>query len=95
MAGVVRCGDQQSKVISSSLAAGGTFFCQRFSHSVHSYINTTFALGAPTLALGFVSNPGAENWGIRLPEHHATLPDTSRSQTEGARLTFGHNPISE
>ena len=57
--------------------------------------HTPFALGAPVLALESVPIPGGENWGIRLPEHHATLPDTSRSQTEDARLTFGHNPISE
>ena len=59
------------------------------------FFNTPFALGAWVLALESVPNPGAENWGIRPPEHHATLPDTSRSQTEDARLTFGHNPISE
>ena len=57
--------------------------------------NTPFALNATVLALEGVPNPGPVNSGIRLPEHHATLPDTSRSQTEDARLTFGHNPISE
>jgi hypothetical protein len=47
------------------------------------------------LYLAPVPRQRAENWDNRLLEHHATLPDTSRSQTEDARLTFGHNPISE
>ena len=47
-------------------------------HTNGHVINTEFALNAPVLALEGVPNPGPVNWGNRLPEQHATSPDTQR-----------------
>ena len=57
--------------------------------------NTPFALNATVLALEGVPNPGPVNSGIRLPEHHATSPDTSRPETEDALETFEQSPNAE
>ena len=40
--------------------------------------NTPFAPSAPTLTLGRVPNPGAENPTFRLCVYHVTSPETSR-----------------
>ena len=60
-----------------------------------SNFNTEIALNASVLALASVSRPGPVNWGNRLPEHHATSPDTSRPETEGALKTFEQSPNAE
>ena len=57
--------------------------------------NTPFALNATVLALEGVPNLGPVNSGIRLPEHHATSPDTSRPETEDALETFEQSPNAE
>ena len=57
--------------------------------------NTPFALNAWVLALEDVPNPGPVNWSNRLPGHHATSPDTSRPETEGALKTFEQSPNAE
>jgi len=48
--------------------------------------NTTFALNAPVLLAKAVSEPGPENSAFHLPAHHVTSPDTSRGETQHARL---------
>ena len=58
-------------------------------------INTEIALNATVLALEGVPNLGPVNSGIRLPEHHATSPDTSRPETEDALETFEQSPNAE
>ena len=57
--------------------------------------NTGIALNATVLALEGVPNLGPVNSGIRLPEHHATSPDTSRPETEDALETFEQSPNAE
>ena len=49
-------------------------------------INTTFALNAPVLYLASVPRRRAENSAFHLPAHHVTSPDTSRGETQNARL---------
>ena len=63
-------------------APGGVFF-----------FNTTFALGAPTLALESVSIPGGENWGIRLLERrylagYVSVPNRRRAHNIWAQSNF-------
>ena len=59
------------------------------------FFNTPFALNATVLALEGVPNLGPVNSGIRLPEHHAASPDTSRPETEDALKTFEQSPNAE
>ena len=56
--------------------------------TMNPFFNTEIALNASVLALEGLPNPGPVNWGNRLPEHHATSPDTSRPETEDALETF-------
>ena len=74
-----------NNVLSSHLLAPANVF----------FFNTEIALNASVLALEGVSNPGPVNWGRRLPEHHATSPDTSRPETEDALGTFEQSPNAE
>jgi hypothetical protein len=48
--------------------------------------NTPFALNASVLLAKAVSEPRAENSAFHLPAHHVTSPDTSRGETQHARL---------
>ena len=49
-------------------------------------INTPFALHASVLLVKAVSEPGPENSAFHLLAHHVTSPDTSRGETQHARL---------
>ena len=51
-----------------------------------SLLNTPFALNAPVLLVKAVPEPSAENSAFHLPAHHVTSPDTSRGETQHARL---------
>eukprot|EP01046_Picozoa_sp_COSAG06_P096324 COSAG06_NODE_42422_length_381_cov_29.365248_1_plen_96_part_10 len=48
--------------------------------------NTTIALNASVLLVKAVPEPGPENSAFHLPAHHVTSPDTSRGETQHARL---------
>ena len=50
-------------------------------------VNTPFALNAWVLYLASVPRRRAENSAFHLPAHHVTSPDTSRGETQHARLT--------
>ena len=50
------------------------------------FINTTIALNASVLLVKAVSEPGPENSAFHLLAHHVTSPDTSRGETQRARL---------
>ena len=73
----------------------GTARACRISCGYLPLLNTPFALNATVLALEGVPNPGPVNWGNRLPEQHATSPDTSRPETEDALKTFEQSPNAE
>ena len=49
-------------------------------------LNTPFALNAWVLYLASVPRRRAENSAFHLPAHHVTSPDTSRGETQHARL---------
>ena len=66
------CTPKYQVVVSSSAAAGA--------------INTTIALNASVLLVKAVPEPRAENSAFHLPAHHVTSPDTSRGETQHARL---------
>ena len=50
------------------------------------YFNTKIALNAWVLYLASVPRRRAENSAFHLPAHHVTSPDTSRGETQHARL---------
>ena len=52
----------------------------------YSNLNTRIALNAWVLYLASVPRRRAENSAFHLPAHHVTSPDTSRGETQHARL---------
>ena len=55
-----------------------------FQHNI--MFNTTIALNASVLLVKAVPEPGPGNSAFHLPAHHVTSPDTSRGETQHARL---------